>query len=242
MKNIIYYTISSNNYSSFTNLMLSSFTKYSNNKIFILSIDEIQNQFIDTRVQYITVPKTTLSQVPNNIWHKYICWWLKSQCNLIPNIFLDDQIICFLDSDILFFSDPSVFIHNNILDNTIFYVSNDSKILNDRSLLNSGFFYADNRGFPLESLMIEWSRVMLDGLISLNDLRKNDRLFFKYLDQIALRKVVKNFPFNNIKLLDPMYISYARKRPHCVLNHYIKGKKYNMSNDYEKFIKNSYHQ
>lgn len=226
--------------------MLKSFLKYSNDndKIFVLTVDDIENKINHPKIVYFSCKHILDEQIINNpdFIDKpplYLCCWLmKSRCVDFPELIKAD-IITYIDSDILLYQNISNYILETSKNNgeSLLYIGNDGNTMRDPIYANAGFYFANINKYPFIDLMNTWYSTMMDILPNRQSFRKKNRLLYKYFDQPILNDILQNNElFNKYKILDPEAISFRRFRAGCVLVHYIKKKKLNMQNDYDQLI------
>lgn len=241
-----YYTITTNDFYQYTLLMLKSFLRYSNNddKIFVLTVDEIENKINHPKIAYFSCKHILDQQIINNpdLVDKpplYLCCWLmKSRCVDFPELMKAD-IITYIDSDILLYQNISNYILEISKNNgeSLLYVTNDGSTIKNPANVNSGFYFTNINKYPFIDLMNTWHSTMMDILPNRESFRKTDRLVYKYFDQPILNDILQNNKlFNKYKILSPETISFKRFHTGCVLVHYIKRHKLKMQNDYDKLI------
>ena len=241
---IHYYTITTNSFYQYTSLMIKSFIKYSpNNKIYVLTVDNIENKIEHPSITYLSCQPIIDKYVSNNIdlqskmTLKLCCWWIKSRCVDFQDL-MDTEYITYIDSDILFFKDISEYINNTIFNHsdTLFYAANDGRKISTPPLINSGFYFSNINKYPFIDLMNSWNDMMLNLLPKRMSFRRTNKLLFKYFDQTTLKNLLSTDKYKNYQALDPNIIGYRRYSSNLVLAHYIKTHKYRMASDYTRFI------
>lgn len=240
---IQYYTITTNNFYQYTLLMIKSFIKFSHDKMYILTLDDIENKIDHPNIihisckhlfdQHITDNPNIVKKPPLGI----SCCWMKSRCVNFPEL-IDTDFLVYVDSDILFFENISEYILNTTSNNgdSVFYAANDGRIILDTPRINAGFYFTNLNKYPFIDLMNSWHNKMMELLPNRFALRKRNKILFKYFDQPILNSLLLNTEYSNYKTLNPYIIGYRRYAKNRVLSHYIKTHKRRMASDYRRFI------
>ena len=199
---ILHYTTSSNNYSYVTNMSVKSFLKNCSGEFTIFSPHEIEDKIVDSRVTYINSEKYFEKNYIDLSPMKKCCF-LKSKIHKIIDISYY-QLVIYADSDILYFKD----IHQpiSIMDDNFIHISSDH-----RKNICSGFLFFSPRKYPL--FLSEWES-LVPPLITK-----------KYIDQLALQKLLIEKYINNFRLISSEVMSFKKKTQDCYANHYVNLKR-----------------
>lgn len=241
---ILYYTISSNNYYHITRMMLESFIKNCTGEILVVSDQPLKDIFEHSRIHYMDASSMIEEYFINpeqqiqarKIYRFSLFAWLKDQPHRYLQHYNKKVVVC-IDGDILFFSNITNFIIDKIQESPdAFFISSDTKIKYgvNHNLVNIGFWFCNKDLYPLELLMIELNKELCDTYANC---KNPDNLLRKYTDQIILRKLLLLDRYKNYKVLCPKTITIKNKQQESILCHYFKRRLHRMFTDYDNYIK-----